>query len=196
MIDSKKYSANHLKHCSRCNQDKNRTEFSKTTWTNDQLNIWCKPCKYTYQKEYRKKNHKRVRGAELRSKIKRKESGKEREYVNRKYKTDILHQLSKRLRDRLRGALRRYFQPNLYRKRCSAVKSLGCSLDQLKLHLENQFKPGMTWENRGKAWHIDHIKPISKFNLLEQSEQEKACHYTNLQPLWAKENLSKGNKYE
>jgi len=53
----------------------------------------------------------------------------------------------------------------------------------------------MTWENHGE-WHIDHIKPCSLFNLLNEDEQKKCFHYTNLQPLWASENLSKGCKYE
>ena len=52
----------------------------------------------------------------------------------------------------------------------------------------------MTWENHGE-WHIDHIKPCASFNLLNEDEQKKCFHYTNLQPLWASENLSKGCKY-
>ena len=52
----------------------------------------------------------------------------------------------------------------------------------------------MSWDNYGE-WHIDHIRPMASFNLQEQEEQLKCCHYTNLQPLWAEENLRKGNKY-
>ena len=58
-----------------------------------------------------------------------------------------------------------------------------------------KFVSGMSWENYGK-WHIDHIKPCASFNLLEEDEQKKCFHYTNLQPLWAKDNLKKGGKYE
>lgn len=61
-------------------------------------------------------------------------------------------------------------------------------------HIENQFQSGMTWQNHGK-WHIDHIKPLAAFNLFTLKEQKKAFHYTNLQPLWAKDNLSKSDNY-
>ena len=64
----------------------------------------------------------------------------------------------------------------------------------VKGFLEAKFKEGMTWENHGE-WHIDHIKPCVSFNLLDENEQKKCFHYTNLQPLWASENLSKGCKY-
>lgn len=70
---------------------------------------------------------------------------------------------------------------------------LGCTPRFLKEHLEKQFVPGMSWENRHK-WHIDHIIPCAAFNLSDP-EQQKACfHYTNLQPLWAKDNIRKGAK--
>lgn len=81
-----------------------------------------------------------------------------------------------------------------YRKTLgSNGKFIGCSLEELKQHLEKQFKPGMTWENYGK-WHVDHIQPLSSFNLQDDKEIKKACHFTNLQPLWARENLQKSNK--
>lgn len=70
---------------------------------------------------------------------------------------------------------------------------LGCSLDELKAHLEKQFLPWMTWENYGPKWHIDHIKPCSAFNLLDPEEQAKCFHFTNLQPLEARENLKKSS---
>lgn len=71
---------------------------------------------------------------------------------------------------------------------------IGCTFEEARNHIQKQFKPGMSWDNHGK-WHIDHIKPLSKFNLLDPNEQLKAFNYKNLQPLWAKENLSKGNRY-
>lgn len=70
---------------------------------------------------------------------------------------------------------------------------IGCTFEEARNHIQKQFKPGMSWANHGE-WHIDHIKPLSKFNLLDPNEQLKAFNYKNLQPLWAKENLSKGNR--
>jgi hypothetical protein len=75
----------------------------------------------------------------------------------------------------------------------SPLKLLGCSVAFLKKYLEKYFKSGMSWSNYGR-WHIDHIRPCASFDLSRPSEQRKCFHYTNLQPLWAKENLSKGSK--
>lgn len=82
------------------------------------------------------------------------------------------------------------------------MKLVGCSLEQLKKHLQSKFTKGMTWENYGtgwhgkgmKEWHIDHIRPCASFDLSKASEQKKCFNYSNLQPLWAKDNLSK-NRY-
>jgi hypothetical protein len=74
----------------------------------------------------------------------------------------------------------------------SAVRDLGCTISELKKHLESKFQLGMTWGNRGKEWHIDHIIPLAQFNLQDRQQFLIACHYTNLQPLWAKDNIVKG----
>src|SRR3990167_816841 len=67
---------------------------------------------------------------------------------------------------------------------------IGIPIKELKPYLESKFKVGMTWENYGfYGWHLDHIRPLSSFDLKNPKEQKKAFHYTNLQPLWAKENL-------
>lgn len=78
-------------------------------------------------------------------------------------------------------------------KNFKTMDALGCTSEQFKQHLESKFTEGMTWDNYPK-WHVDHIKPIS----LATTEQEaiELSHYTNLQPLWAEDNLRKGNKYD
>ena len=77
------------------------------------------------------------------------------------------------------------------RKKNKTFEIVGCTPEFLKEHLEKQFVDGMTWENRGE-WHIDHKIPLSSAKTEE--ELYKLCHYANLQPLWAEENLKKGNK--
>lgn len=81
-------------------------------------------------------------------------------------------------------------------KSCGTQELIGCSHQRLKAHLESQFKPGMTWKNYGK-WHVDHIRPCASFNDLTEMSQQKDCfHYSNLQPLWASENMSKNARWE
>jgi hypothetical protein len=100
--------------------------------------------------------------------------------------------LANLLRVRTRKAIK---NQNAY-KTDHMEKLLGCTFDEVKIYLEKQFLPGMTWENHGlHGWHIDHVRPCASFDLTD-SEQQKLCfHYTNLQPLWAKDNLSKNAKW-
>jgi hypothetical protein len=74
---------------------------------------------------------------------------------------------------------------------------LGCSIEELRNHLERLFLPGMSWDNYGMhGWHIDHIIPVSYFDFTDPEQQKRAWHYTNLQPLWAEDNLKKSNKIQ
>ncbi len=76
----------------------------------------------------------------------------------------------------------------------SILKGIGCSLHELVCHLEDQFLEGMEWSNHGAGgWHIDHIKPISSFDLLDVDQRSAANNYTNLRPLWADDNFKKGS---
>lgn len=107
------------------------------------------------------------------------------EYGRRRLATDPQFRFTKLLRDRLNKALKNKS------KKGSAVKLLGCSTEFARDHIAKQFKPGMTWENHGK-WHVDHIVPLCSFGLEDPEQLAIACHYTNLQPLWALDNLRKG----
>jgi hypothetical protein len=83
------------------------------------------------------------------------------------------------------------------KKTVSFSKSIGKKSEALKEYLESKFLPGMTWENYGiDGWHIDHIRPCSSFDLNNPEELKKINHYSNLQPLWAKDNLAKGDFYQ
>lgn len=72
-------------------------------------------------------------------------------------------------------------------------KYLGCSSSEAVKHIEKQFKKGMTWANHGKVWHIDHIVPLASFDLSNDDHVLMCCHYTNLQPMWATDNIRKGD---
>lgn len=108
-----------------------------------------------------------------------------RKYEKSRKEKDPEFKLVLAIRSRFRSAFARGC------KKGSAVKMLGCTMTELRAHLEAKFHPGMTWENYGE-WHIDHIRPLASFDLGDPEQAKVACHYTNLQPLWAVENLQKG----
>lgn len=112
-----------------------------------------------------------------------------------KYMKDYYKDPVRSLRRNLQSRLTELLVVKSLKKQKSTIEYLGCSIEKLKVHLEKQFKPGMTWENHTfYGWHIDHVIPCST----AKSEQDLLTlfHYTNLQPLWWWENLSKGAKYE
>lgn len=113
-----------------------------------------------------------------------------RDYFRERYQTNLDFRLAQKLRARIRNALKGAS------KSTHTFDLLGCSLDELRAHIETLFKTGMTWENYGAGgWHLDHIKPCASFDLTDPEQQRICFHYTNLQPLWAGENLRKGAKH-
>lgn len=107
-------------------------------------------------------------------------------YRRNRYATDPQYKLACSLRSRLGGAIKNI------QKTGSAVKDLGCSIEDLIKHIESKFSSGMNWYNYGK-WELDHIKPISEFDLTDRVQFLEACHYSNLQPLWKRDNIRKSN---
>ena len=109
-----------------------------------------------------------------------------RAYQQVRRDTDTQFRLSLNLRRALNRAIERNF------KKGKTVQRLGCSIEFLRQHLESMFQPGMTWENRSPtSWHIDHIKPMVDFDLTDEEQVLRVCHYTNLQPLWMLDNIRK-----
>jgi hypothetical protein len=142
--------------------------------------------KRNYQKLYCSKNKEKILKWAKKARMKRRD--KFNKYIRDRLKTDINFKLRKTIRARIRLALKND------KKRSKTLKLLGVNnIITAKKHLEKLFKPRMTWKNHGK-WHIDHIIPCSSFDLTKASEQRECFHYTNLQPLWASENLAKGSK--
>lgn len=112
-----------------------------------------------------------------------------RRYVKIRLK-DEKFKLRRNLGNRISAAIRG-------RRMLDNTSLIGCSIEKLKDHLESKFKPGMTWCNYGiKGWHIDHIKPCASFDLHDPLQQAACFHWSNLQPLWAKENLRKSKKIQ
>lgn len=144
-----------------------------------------------YNKEYQISNREKIARRKKEYYLNNKERIVEyiRKHTNKRRAFDVQFRLKEYLRGRLNKVLRSNYKSG------SAVRDLGCSIPELKQYLESKFKPGMSWENHGRyGWHIDHIIPLSSFDLTDRDQFLKACHYTNLQPLWAKDNLSKSDK--
>jgi hypothetical protein len=112
---------------------------------------------------------------------------KARERQKYLFANDIDYRTRCYLRNRLYGAL------NGKQKADSIVTLVGCSIPELRAYLAKKFNNGMSWDNYGE-WHIDHIRPCASFDLSDPEQQKQCFNYTNLQPLWAKDNLSKGAK--
>ena len=105
----------------------------------------------------------------------------------------IKNKLRRNFAQRLRCALNRQDA----QKTSNTFALIGCSIEFLMAHLEGQFQPGMTWENWSVlGWHVDHIRPCASFDLSDPKQQKECFHYTNLQPLWAEDNLAKGDKWD
>jgi hypothetical protein len=132
-----------------------------------------------YQRNYRKRTNNKQQEYAKKAYQKRKQ----------RYIVDVNFRLASRLRNRLGKAIKSNFKVG------SAVGDLGCTIEQFKVYLESKFETGMTWENWSRTgWHIDHIVPLCKFNLSDLNQLKKACHYTNLQPLWVKDHKVKTAK--
>ena len=183
--------------CSKCSVEKEICEFRKDRSKKDGLYPSCKRFKLLW----RQKNKELTNLANQRSRLNCQErikkynseyQKKNKDKINtrsvERKKSDPLYKLSLLIRSRMYNFLK---YKNVTKKNKTS-EIVGCSLETLKFHIENQFTDGMSWELMGKHIHIDHIIPLSS----AKTEQEilKLCHYTNLQPLWAKDNLKKYNK--
>jgi hypothetical protein len=210
-----------MKICPKCGVEKRESEFGirKSGFRAGQFRGECKPCEkarlanyWAEHKEKRRQQRKswRVRDRKVNpekwaaeAKVRRERDPEKANRIAREWrkqnpekvrviqkthrKSHPLRVISDRLRTRVNAVLR---------GRCKSAHTLellGCSLEHLKVWLAFYFQPGMSFANYG-LWHIDHIRPCASFDLSNPVQQRECFHYTNLQPLWAKENMSKGTK--
>jgi hypothetical protein len=173
--------------CCKCLNLKPNKDFTKYQLSKKKK-IECKTC-CPRKKSEKNKIYNQMRNKDPLFRKKATEYAKKRNKERRK--TDIQFRLKCNLRNRL------YFYIKGKVKVGSAIKDLGCTVEELKIHLEKQFKEGMSWENYGNKnahWSVDHILPMSRFDLTNREQLVKACNYMNLQPMWHIENIKKGNK--
>jgi hypothetical protein len=212
-----------MKTCSKCKIEKPLIDFYKDSRKKDGLRTDCKICSEKRKTIYRQKNLEKIKegskkrylkyfecnSTEIlrRNKLWRennfeiyKESKKKsdlnflsknphyiNEYRKNKRDTNPLYKLTCNVRSRLNG----FFKKSHTGKINKTIELIGCSPINLRIFLEQKFIEGMSWENQGK-WHIDHIVPLSSAK--NKEELYKLCHFTNLQPMWATDNIKKGSK--
>lgn len=193
--------------CTKCKIEKDSSEFYSRKDAKDGLTSACKLCKpcldpllkKEYDKNHYLKNKEKKDSQAIDYYHKNKEKKSEYDKKNRsevakqrreRYKVDLNYKLTCNLRSRLHVALKRN------KKTSHTMDLLGCSIDELKLHIESQFNNGMSWDKimNGEI-HIDHIKPCASYDLSDLIQQRECFHYTNLQPLWAIDNFKKSKKY-
>ena len=138
-----------------------------------------------YRKIYALNNKEKTKEYNLKNKDKH--NLRQTEYIKKRKLIDPLFKLRKCISSLILVSIKRQG----YTKKTKTFKYLGCTFEEFKIHLEKQFTEGMNWDNQGQ-WHLDHIYPVS----LAKDEQHliKLNHYTNFQPLWAIDNIKKGNK--
>ncbi len=200
-----------FRYCSKCNSYKEKSTFPTQERT-------CKDCIKIRNNNYRKNNADNIKlymiqyreehkddliakrkkweennkahlsqyGKQYRKNNKEKLSTYNKE-KHHKYKLNINYRLTKNLRRRVLDAIKN--NPKI----TTTLNLIGCDINYFKLYIQNMFTDGMNWDNYGD-WHLDHILPCSSFDLSKEEDQKKCFHYTNMQPLWAIDNLIKGNK--
>lgn len=165
--------------------EKNKVLHPRIKLTKEQLKI----NKSETDRKYREKNKKKL-------KIKKAQYyQKNKEEINKKNSENLKNDINKRLAHNLRTRLNMTINSNC--KAGSGVRDLGCSIDDFKKYIESKWLPGMNWDNWGKErnnWQLDHIIPLSHFDLTDREQFLRASNFTNYQPLWAEKNWSK-NRY-
>lgn len=207
------------KKCGRCGEIKpvSAEHFGKSVKTKDGFKHVCKECRAAEYQKTRDIRMKQVRDYYRANKSKQLETTKRYKQVNRqwyldygrKYYKDNAEQVKAtskknaysriekdpafkllvRCRTRIYKALKGYEKP------AHTAHLIGCSIDQLVAHLEGEFQFGMSWANYGK-WHVDHIRPCASYDFTDTQQVLECFHYTDLQPLWAEDNIRKSDRYE
>ena len=204
----------HLKTCVCCKLAKDESEYYKFSGRT----YYCKDCckrkrndwynKFGRDKDGHKKQPRRskeekreiARARYLKNKDYHKAYQK-KYYVNNKKRHALAvkryrHKNPKaRIMDNFRCRLWKLLKNRNKKVNIKVIDFIGCTQLELIKHIESKFKDGMTWDNHNRyGWHIDHIIPCDSFGYESFEDIKKCFHYTNLQPLWAEDNMAKGKK--
>ena len=170
--------------CKICNDEKHHSLFANH---GKQKPHECKTCRNT--REHDKRNLDR----DAYNKNKRESYQVQKDKINETRRKTLQKRRDEDPKYRVMMALHCRLYMAVKVKSGKTLELTGCSKEELVTHLESKFTEGMTWENYGE-WHVDHIRPCASFNLENPEEQKRCFHWTNLQPLWAQDNIRKGAK--
>ena len=184
------YTIMETKICKKCNVNKNLSDFRKRK--SGIFSPTCKKCyrdtwyskRPEYQSEYDKKRWAEKKDIE-KSRNKKWRTENWKKYHDDRMSNDDMYRATLKIR----WCVKSTFKKNGYTKNSKTYKILGITYEEFKAYIESKFENGMTWKNHGE-WHLDHIIPVSQAN--SEEELIKLNHYSNFQPLWAYDNLSKG----
>lgn len=182
------------KKCSKCLEEKEISDFGRR---GSRRKSHCKMCisKKYYENPEKHRERQRLYALKNPEKIRetnKRQREKNKEQRNRKARERRKNDPEFRIRHNLRMRMSRAVKD--IAKSATTMDLIGCSVLELKLHLESLFVDTMSWDNYGpEGWHIDHIIPCSRFDLSDPEQQKLCFHYTNLQPLWWKDNIRKSN---
>lgn len=188
------------KKCSKCGVVKEVCDFRKSSKSKLGIQSECKSCAKLRYRLNREENLSKKKLYDQKNKQKKSEYDKKYREKNRLKKNQYIREYRKnrrkydpiyRLIESVRARMGFFYREKDINKNDNTFSIVGLTPEELKNYLTEKFSEGMTWNNYGE-WHIDHIIPLSS----GKSEEEilKLCHYTNLQPLWASENIKKSNK--
>lgn len=184
-----KWSSTHREHCNKNNQKWRQSEKGKATEMRYRAS--------EHRKKLQKKVNQSKKVREQNKAYKQSEKGKKKR--REKYKNN----LSYRLRSLTRGRVLKALKAQNASKNERTMKYVNCSVAHLYYHIEQQFEPGMNWDNMGKdddgsrtGWEVDHRRPCASFDLNDEEQKYMCFHWTNLQPMWGEENNKKQDYYD
>jgi len=167
-----------IKVCSKCGKTQSYDNFRPISIDPKRRQSWCKTCEISSVIKWQKSNPDKTKQY---SKI----------TIDR-IKENPAKMLKLRIRGRINKAIKLHGRG--VHVEGGKLRYLGCTASEAVAHIERQMNSRMTWDNYGRAWHVDHIYPIAAYDLTKEEDRRKAFHYTNLQPLWARANVRKGDR--
>ena len=182
-----------MKTCPQCKQTKPFSDYGKHKKNKDGLCTYCKDCHNKKGKEYYAKNRNKIKEHRGRPEIKERYN----EYKRNRRKNNPQERLSIKMSQETNYTLLGVYTDMTIVSEQYAIERVGLTSPQYRAYIESLWEEGMSWDNYGRGeskWCIDHIIPKKSFDLTDPAQYKKCSHYTNTQPMWLKDNMTKGGR--